>query len=74
MFYLNLTRCSYLCGDICGGWRDRWLVCKDTFLCYISPKDGRVRSVILIDSGFEVSSGVYTSGLHRGIVIITHSR
>ncbi|XP_034255321.1 phospholipase D1 isoform X2 [Thrips palmi] len=68
------VRCSYLCTDICGRWRNRWLVCKDTFLCYISPKDGRVRSVILIDSGFEVSSGVYTSGLHRGLVVITHSR
>lgn len=68
------VRCSYLCTDVCGRWRDRWLVCKDSFLCYISPKDGRVRSVILIDSGFEVSSGVYTSGLHRGLVVITHSR
>ncbi|KAJ1525142.1 hypothetical protein ONE63_009978 [Megalurothrips usitatus] len=71
---LVCVRCSYLCSDVCGRWRDRWLVCKDSFLCYISPKDGRVRSVILIDSGFEVSSGVYSSGLNRGIVVITHSR
>uniref|UniRef100_A0A1B6CGW4 Phospholipase n=1 Tax=Clastoptera arizonana TaxID=38151 RepID=A0A1B6CGW4_9HEMI len=68
------VRCNFVCSDICGAWRNRWLVAKDTFLAYIRPKDGRVKCVILYDAGFEVSSGIFSTGLRRGLQIMNLSR
>lgn len=47
---------------------------KDTCYGYINPTDGRVNAVILFDQGFEVSSGIYSRGLHKGMQLITLSR
>lgn len=68
------VRCNYVCSDVCGKWRHRWLVVKESFIAYIRPKDGRVNCVILYDSGFEVSSGIFSTGLRRGLHIINLSR
>ncbi|XP_075214567.1 phospholipase D [Lycorma delicatula] len=68
------VRCNYVCSDVCGAWRQRWLVVKDTFVAYIRPKDGRVKSVMLYDSGFEVSSGIFSTGVRRGLHIMNLSR
>ncbi|XP_047111364.1 phospholipase D1 isoform X1 [Schistocerca piceifrons] len=68
------VRCSFFCGDICASWRQRWLFVKDTYLGYIRPKDGRVKCVMLFDSGFEVSSGIYATGLNHGMHIFNLSR
>lgn len=68
------VRCNYVCSDVCGAWRHRWLVVKESFIAYIRPKDGRVKCVILYDSGFEVSSGIFSTGLRRGLHIINLSR
>ncbi|XP_073981398.1 phospholipase D isoform X2 [Rhodnius prolixus] len=68
------VRCHYICGDLCASWRTRWLVVKDNFVAYIRPKDGRIKGVILFDSGFDVSSGLFSTGLIRGLHICNLSR
>lgn len=40
---------------------------------YINPKDGVVKCVMLFDSGFEVSSSMYATGLSHGLQIATLS-
>lgn len=59
---------------MCGSWRKRWFFVKDTFFGYVRPKDGIVKCVILFDQGFEVSSGMYATGLSTGLQILTLSR
>ncbi|XP_031782606.1 phospholipase D2 isoform X2 [Nasonia vitripennis] len=68
------VRCSHFCSSMCGTWHKRHLVVKDTFLAYISPKDGRIKSVILMDNRFEVSSGMYSTGLRNGLQIVNLNR
>ncbi|KAK9512055.1 hypothetical protein O3M35_000566 [Rhynocoris fuscipes] len=68
------VRCHYVCGDLCASWRTRWLIVKDNFVAYIRPKDGRIKAVILFDSAFDVSSGVFSTGLIRGLHICNLSR
>ncbi|XP_046617254.1 phospholipase D2 isoform X1 [Neodiprion virginianus] len=68
------VRCSYFCTSICGTWHSRHLIAKDTFIAYIRPADGRIKSVILMDQGFEVSSGMYSTGLRNGLQIMNLSR
>lgn len=68
------VRCSYLCSDLCGTWQKRWLFVKDTYMGYVSPKDGAIKCVMLFDSGFEVSSSMYATGLSHGLQIATLSR
>lgn len=68
-------RCSYFCGDmLCRKWRDRWFFIKDTYFGYINPKNGQIRSVVLYDQGFEVSTGIYNTGMRNGLQIMTYSR
>ncbi|KAK7793830.1 hypothetical protein R5R35_014326 [Gryllus longicercus] len=67
-------RCKYICTDICGKWRNRWLFVKDTYMGYIRPKDGSVKCVLLFDGGFEVSSGIYTTSMSRVLQITNLSR
>ncbi|XP_023246744.1 phospholipase D2-like [Copidosoma floridanum] len=67
-------RCSHYCPPICGKWHKRHIVVKDTFVAYISPKDGRIKSVILMDNRFEVSSGMYSTGLRDGLQVVNLSR
>ncbi|KAK0092201.1 hypothetical protein PV326_001951 [Microctonus aethiopoides] len=66
--------CNYFCASFCGTWHKRHLVIKDTFVAYIRPKDGMIKSVILMDNGFEVSSGMYATGLRNGLQIMNLSR
>lgn len=68
-------RCNYLCSDlICGQWQQRWLIVKETFLALQNPKNGLVRSVILFDNGFDISMGLYSTGLNSGLQIVTNSK
>ncbi|XP_026831180.1 phospholipase D2 isoform X3 [Ooceraea biroi] len=67
-------KCSYLCNSICGKWHKRHLVVKDTFVAYLNPQDGTVRSVILMDNGFGISFGMYSTGSRNGIQIANLSR
>ncbi|KAG7199959.1 hypothetical protein KM043_014388 [Ampulex compressa] len=41
---------------------------------YIRPEDGTVKSVILMDNGFGISFGLYTTGLRNGMQIVNLSR
>lgn len=59
---------------MCAMYRDRWFFIKDTFFGYINPQTGRVAGIILFDQGFEVASGMYSKGLHKGMQIVTLTR
>ncbi|CAB0042425.1 unnamed protein product [Trichogramma brassicae] len=67
-------RCNYFCFGLCAKWHKRHLVAKDTFLAYISPNSGKIKSVVLMDNMFEVSSGLYSTGIRNGLQIINSSR
>nr|WCC59855.1 phospholipase D2 ScoTox-alphaI [Hottentotta saulcyi] len=60
--------------ECCGFWRKRWLVVKDNFVAYIRPKDGKIKSVLLMDSNFNVECGLASTGIHHGLVITNLSR
>ncbi|XP_034933646.1 phospholipase D1 [Chelonus insularis] len=66
--------CGYMCTSLCGTWHVRHLVVKETFILYMTPKDGEIQSVILMDNSFEVSSGMYVTGLRHGLQIMNSSR
>ncbi|KAJ0179151.1 hypothetical protein K1T71_004863 [Dendrolimus kikuchii] len=69
------VRCNYFCmGLVCAKWQERWLFVKDTFFGYIRPSDGIVKAIMLFDQGFEVSSGMYSTGMNHGLQIINLSR
>ena len=68
------TRFENFITDITGHWRKRWLVVKDSCILYLRPKDGKIRSVMLMDHGFSAKSGVSTLGVHHGIRISNMSR
>ena len=68
-------RSNYFCADIlCGRWRERWLFVKETCFGLIRPIDGVIRSVVLFDQGFEVSAGMYHTGLRNGLQLNTNAR
>lgn len=52
----------------------RWLIVKETFLALQNPKNGLVRSVILFDNGFDISLGLYSTGLNSGLQLVTNSK
>ncbi|KAM3968327.1 phospholipase D [Aphomia sociella] len=69
------VRCNYFCTVlVCAKWQERWFFVKDTFFGYIRPSDGIVKTVMLFDQGFEVSSGMYSTGLNHGLQILNQSR
>ncbi|CAG9791773.1 unnamed protein product [Diatraea saccharalis] len=69
------VRCNYFCtGLVCAKWQERWLFVKDTFFGYIRPSDGIVKGVMLFDQGFEVSSGMYSTGMNHGLQLLNQSR
>lgn len=68
-------RCNYFCTDmICGQWRTRWFFVKETFFGHLSPKDGSIRCIVLFDQGFDVSTGIYSTGMRNGLQIMTNNR
>ncbi|GJQ65160.1 Pld [Trypoxylus dichotomus] len=68
-------RWSRICREICcSSWRERWFFLKDTCFGYIDPSSGLTKCVILYDRGFEVSSGIYSTGLQKAFQVITLSR
>lgn len=59
---------------VCSRWRQCWFFVKDTFFGYIRPNDGVIRCIGLFDQGFDVSTGVYSTGMRNGIQLYNHSR
>ncbi|KAL4704091.1 hypothetical protein ACJJTC_016349 [Scirpophaga incertulas] len=73
--HMVCVRCNYFCtGLVCAKWQERWLFVKDTFFGYIRPSDGVIKAVMLFDQGFEVSSGMYSTGMNHGLQILNQSR
>uniref|UniRef100_A0A1I8MGT7 Phospholipase n=1 Tax=Musca domestica TaxID=7370 RepID=A0A1I8MGT7_MUSDO len=69
------VRCNYFCSDVvCGKWRNRWFFVKETCFGYVRPSDGVIRAVILFDMGFDVSTGIYQTGMRKGLQILTNNR
>ncbi|XP_026841191.1 phospholipase D2 isoform X1 [Drosophila persimilis] len=69
------VRCNYFCSDVvCGTWRNRWFFVKETCFGYIRPTDGSIRAVILFDQGFDVSTGIYQTGMRKGLQVLTNNR
>ncbi|KAH8280415.1 hypothetical protein KR018_006689, partial [Drosophila ironensis] len=69
------VRCNYFCSDVvCGTWRSRWFFVKETCFGYIRPTDGSIRAVILFDQGFDVSTGIYQTGMRKGLQVLTYNR
>ncbi|XP_058829828.1 phospholipase D2 [Topomyia yanbarensis] len=69
------VRCSHFCSDVVWSkWRNRWFFVKETCYGYFRPKDGVLRSVVLFDQGFDISSGMYSTGMRNGLQIVTNSR
>ncbi|KAH8413621.1 hypothetical protein KR222_002150, partial [Zaprionus bogoriensis] len=69
------VRCNYFCSDVvCGTWRTRWFFVKETCFGYVRPTDGSIRAVILFDQGFDVSTGIYQTGMRKGLQVLTNSR
>ncbi|XP_018495374.1 phospholipase D2 [Galendromus occidentalis] len=59
---------------ICKRWRRRWLIAKDTYILYIHPKTGAVKSVILMDGRFRVHEDGRPTGSRSGVIISNLSR
>nr|XP_013190121.1 unnamed protein product [Amyelois transitella] len=69
------VRCNYFCtGLVCAKWQERWFFVRDTFFGYIRPRDGAIKAIMLFDQGFEVSSGMYSTGMNHGLQILNQSR
>ncbi|XP_065091776.1 phospholipase D2 isoform X1 [Ochlerotatus camptorhynchus] len=69
------VRCSYFCSDVVWSkWRNRWFFVKETCFGYFRPKDGVLRCVVLFDQGFDISSGMYSTGMRNGLQIVTNTR
>ncbi|XP_017839064.1 phospholipase D2 isoform X1 [Drosophila busckii] len=69
------VRCNYFCSDVvCGTWRNRWFFVKETCFGYVRPTDGSIRAVILFDQGFDVSTGIYQTGMRKGLQVLTNCR
>ncbi|XP_011261406.2 phospholipase D2 isoform X1 [Camponotus floridanus] len=66
-------KCNYLCTSLCGKWHKRHLIVKETFVAYLT-RDGKIKSVILMDNGFGISFGIYSTGSRSGIQIANLSR
>ena len=46
----------------------------DTFLLYVNPKDGSVKSVLLFDSDTTVRSGFRETGSRTGLIVTNMTR
>lgn len=70
-----LYRWRHICREVfCSSWRERWFFLKDTCFGYIDPSNGITKCVVLYDQGFEVSSGIYSTGLQKAFQVVTFSR
>nr|CDQ04034.1 Bm1958 [Brugia malayi] len=58
------------CVRYCLRWSKRWLILKDSSVCYMNPRTEQIRFVLLFDRDFDVSAGINeTVGMPDGLVI-----
>lgn len=66
--------CSCCSGLSWGIWNKRWIVVKDSFIAYVSPRDKEVRGVLLMDKEFTFKHGRKQTGLQNGLLVQNQSR
>ncbi|XP_045123947.1 phospholipase D1-like isoform X2 [Portunus trituberculatus] len=66
--------CSWLTATCTGKYRQQWLVLKETYLFFVVPETGLVRSVMLMDSAFQVSHSYRLIGARNSLLISNLSR
>ncbi|KAM7299428.1 phospholipase D2 isoform X2 [Ixodes scapularis] len=52
----------------------RWLIAKDTCVLYVRPRDGAIKSVLLMDQGFQIQSGFMATGVNHGLLVTNLTR
>uniref|UniRef100_A0A1I8ECW6 Phospholipase n=1 Tax=Wuchereria bancrofti TaxID=6293 RepID=A0A1I8ECW6_WUCBA len=58
------------CVRHCLRWSKRWLILKDSSVCYMNPRTEQIRFVLLFDRDFNVSAGSSeTAGMPDGLII-----
>uniref|UniRef100_A0A915PPP7 Phospholipase n=1 Tax=Setaria digitata TaxID=48799 RepID=A0A915PPP7_9BILA len=58
------------CVRYCLRWSKRWLILKDSSVCYMNPRTEQMRFVLLFDRDFDVSAGSNeTEGMPNGLII-----
>ncbi|CAN7993262.1 unnamed protein product, partial [Ixodes hexagonus] len=67
-------RINFLFYQCCSRWRKRWLIAKDTCVLYVRPRDGVVKSVLLMDQGFQIQSGFMATGVNHGLLVTNLTR
>lgn len=55
-----------------GIWNRRWLIVKESYVMYIKPRDGSIRTVLLMDRGFRVEVNIH--GSKRNVVVANSTR
>ncbi|KAG7172899.1 Phospholipase D2-like [Homarus americanus] len=65
--------CTWCFAPCTRKYKQRWLVLKETCLFFLSPETGQVRTVMLMDSGFQVAYNNRLTGA-RNLRISNHSR
>lgn len=66
--------CSCCSGLSWGIWDKRWLLVKDSFIAYVSPKDKQLRGVVLMDKEFTFKYGRKQTGVRNGLLIHNQAR
>ncbi|KAK3885465.1 hypothetical protein Pcinc_010323 [Petrolisthes cinctipes] len=66
--------CAWLASAIGGKYKERWLVVRDTCLFFMVPETGCVRSVMLMDTAFQVTHGYRMIGARNSLLINNLSR
>ncbi|EEC07657.1 phopholipase D, putative, partial [Ixodes scapularis] len=67
-------RINFLFYQCCSRWRKRWLIAKDTCVLYVRPRDGAIKSVLLMDQGFQIQSGFMATGVNHGLLVTNLTR
>ncbi|MPC23114.1 Phospholipase D2 [Portunus trituberculatus] len=70
----NNKRLLKLTATCTGKYRQQWLVLKETYLFFVVPETGLVRSVMLMDSAFQVSHSYRLIGARNSLLISNLSR
>ncbi|KAG0713559.1 Phospholipase D2 [Chionoecetes opilio] len=66
--------CSWLTATCTGKYRHQWLVLRETCLFFLVPETGLVRTVMLMDSAFQVSHSYRLIGARNSLLISNLSR
>ncbi|KAK8734536.1 hypothetical protein OTU49_005869 [Cherax quadricarinatus] len=66
--------CNWCLTSCAEKYKRRWLVLKETCLFFLAPETGQVRTVMLMDSGFQVSQTYRLIGSRNSLLISNLSR